>query len=82
MTAIVSFEEADPDRELKERQLTSLDDDQLASALAATRRAAAEARANEQMERLFQLVRGMKTIHRIAQQRGLILKRPRVAQGP
>ena len=82
MTHVVIFDEADPMRLEKEAALAAMDDTALAQALADTRRAAADARARAQMDQLFNLVRGMKTIHRIANQRGLILKRPRMVEGP
>jgi hypothetical protein len=82
MTLIVSFDDPDPGRVAMEQHLSDLPDDDLAQALAETRRAAAAARAREDMEHLFKLVRGMKTIHRIANRRGLILMRPRIADGP
>ncbi len=82
MTRIIRFSEPDPERPEKEAFLADLDDATLAATLQETRKAAAMARANQAMDDLFQLVRGMKTIHRIANQRGLILKRPISASGP
>ena len=82
MTLIVRFSETDADRPAKEQALAALDDSQLTIALAQTRRAAALARSQAAMDDLFDLVRGMKTIHRLAQMRGLILKPPRNVAGP
>ena len=82
MAVIVSFDDPDPDRAAIEKHLSALPDSELAQALADTRREAAAARAREDMEQLFKLVRGMKTIHRIAHKRGLVLVRPRKVAGP
>ena len=82
MTLIVSFDDPDPGRAAMEQHLSHLPDGDLAQALADTRRAAAAARARDDMEQLFKLVRGMKTIHRIANRRGLILMRPPKVDGP
>lgn len=78
----IAFSERDPARAAKEARLAALDDAGLAHLLAVTRRAAAQARAAQAMERLFDLVRGMKTIQRVAHGRGLILRRPGSADGP
>jgi hypothetical protein len=82
MPLIVSFDDPDPGRAMIEQRLSNLPDAELAQALADTRRAAAAARARDDMEHLFKLVRGMKTIHRIAHKRGLVLVRPRLVDGP
>ena len=82
MTLIVSFDDPDPRRAAMEQHLSALPDAELARALTDTRREAAAARAREDMDQLYKLVRGMKTIHRIAHKRGLILMRPRKVEGP
>jgi len=79
---VIGFDEEDIAREAKEDILRGLDDGALSQLLAQTRRQAAQARAADDMERLFYFVRGMKTIHRIAQSRGLVLRRPRSVEGP
>jgi len=57
--------------------LRALDDQALADLLGATREAARAARRVPDMDRVIELTRGMKTLHRIAAERGLIFRRTR-----
>jgi len=74
------FDENDPERSAKEAELRALASDDLLALFSSTRAAAVEARDRHDMEALYPLVRGMKTIQRIAGERGLIItaqRRPR-----
>ena len=68
------FDEPDPDRPAKEAWLRTMGEAELLSIYNDTREAAAEARRAHDMEALYPLARGMKTIQRIAGERGLIIK--------
>lgn len=68
-----SFAEADPDRSAKEEMLRAMSDGELVAAYRETRAAARRARGACDMERLYPLVRGMKTIQRIAGERGIVI---------
>ncbi len=76
----LSFPETDPDRPAKEAQLLAMSDAELLALYAETRAAAAQASEARDMERLYPLVRGMKTIQRIAGARGLIIKARRLRE--
>ncbi|HEY4345295.1 MAG TPA: hypothetical protein VGN05_13175 [Parvibaculum sp.] len=74
------FSEADPDRPEKEAHLRALNDAGLLALYTETSAAASEASKARDMERLYPLVRGMKTIQRIAAARGLIIKARRLRE--
>ena len=74
MTEPLIFEEHDPDRPAKEAKLRSLPEPDLRELYHATRAAAQQARAAADMPFLFRLVRGMKTIQRIAAERGILIR--------
>lgn len=76
----LSFSEPDPDRPAKEAQLLAMSDAELLALYTETRAAAAQASQAHDMERLYPLVRGMKTIQRIAGARGLIIKARRLRE--
>lgn len=75
---ILTFSDNDPDRLVKEAQLLAMSDAELLALYTETRAAAAQASKAHDMERLYPLVRGMKTIQRIAGGRGLIIKARRL----
>lgn len=68
------FSEPDPDRPAKEARLRAMTEADLLALYEATRKAASEARRDHDMERLYPLARGMKTIQRIAAERGLVIR--------
>lgn len=74
----LAFSEADPDRASKEATLDNLSDAELVALYGETRRASAEARKARDMEALYPLVRGMKTIQRVAGARGVIIRAKRL----
>ena len=78
---VLKIDEADQDRPKKEALLKSLPEPDLRALYDVTRAAARRARAANNMEELFRLVRGTKTIQRIAGERGFIIRArlPRVA---
>lgn len=78
----LTFHESDPDREAKEAALHAMSDAELLALYNDTRAATAVARAAQDMERLYPLVRGMKTIQRIAGERGFVIKARRLQQRP
>ena len=61
----------DPDRATKEEALRALDDDTFRDLYAITRAAATQAKASGEMETLYGLTRGMKTLQRMAGDRGI-----------
>ena len=71
---IVKFDEPDPKRAEKEAAIKKLDDRSLRKLYNETRAAAKAARRALNMEELYRLVRGTKTIQRIAGERGLIFR--------
>ena len=75
----LAFEERDPDRPAKEAALRLMDGRELMRLYEVTRSAASEARKAGDMETLYPLARGMKTIQRLADERGLVIRarRPR-----
>ena len=78
---VLALAEADPQRPAVESMLMGLALDDLAALHDRTRSAARAARAADDMPRLFDLVRGMKTLQRIAGTRGRLLIAPPVGQG-
>lgn len=69
----LAFAHPDPDREAKEVALRALDDDAFRALYAITRAAATQAKASGEMEVLYGLTRGMKTLQRMAGDRGIRL---------
>ena len=65
------FSHPDPDRATKEEALRALDDDTFRDLYAITRAAATQAKASGEMETLYGLTRGMKTLQRMAGDRGI-----------
>jgi hypothetical protein len=70
---VLTLEEDDPTRATIEALLQHLAEPDLRALWARTRAGAAQARAAGDMARLFQLVRGTKTIQRIAGERGILI---------
>jgi hypothetical protein len=80
--APLTFSDPDPDRPAKEAALLALSDADLLALYTETRAAASQARKAHDMERLYPLARGMKTIQRIAGERGFIIKARRLREAP
>lgn len=70
---VLTLEEDDPTRLAIEAMLRILAEHDLRALWARTRAGAAQARAAGDMARLFLLVRGTKTIRRIAGERGILI---------
>ena len=70
---ILTLQEDDPARPAIEAMLRNLAELDLRALWARTRAGAAQARATGDMARLFLLVRGTKTIQRIAGERGILI---------
>ena len=68
------FPPADPERERKECALREMSDEDLLALYNITREAASQARRSADMEALYPLARGMKTIQRVAGERGFIIR--------
>jgi hypothetical protein len=68
------FSENDPDRDAKEQALHAMSNEDLVTLYKHTRAEAHAAREAHDMETLYPLVRGMKTIQRITSRRGLIIR--------
>jgi hypothetical protein len=79
LPSVLTLEEDDPARPAIEATLRDLAEPDLRALWSRTRSAAAEARGAGDMARLFLLVRGTKTIQRIAGERGILIvaARPR-----
>lgn len=73
MLELLKFDEPDPDRAEKEGALRKLDEAGLRSLYRRTRDAAKVARTEKNMEELYRLVRGTKTIQRIADEQGILI---------
>lgn len=73
MLELLKFEEPDPDRAEKEGALRKLDEAGLRALYRRTRDAAKVARSEKNMEELYRLVRGTKTIQRIADEQGILI---------
>jgi len=69
----LAFAERDPDRAAKEAALRLMDGHELLRLYEVTRNAASKARMAGDMEKLYPLARGMKTIQRLAGERGLVI---------
>lgn len=74
----LTFSEPDPDRAAKERALGAMSNDELLALYNLTRAAASDAHDAHDMERIYPLVRGMKTLQRITGARGFIIRARRV----
>ncbi len=72
------FSEPDPSRPEKEAFLRALSEAELLALYNETRKAASAAREAHDMEALYPLARGMKTIQRIAGERGFVIKAKRL----
>jgi hypothetical protein len=70
---LLTIEEADAGRPAIEALLRALSEPELRALWARTRTAAAAARGAGDMARLFRLVRGTKTIQRVAGERGILI---------
>jgi len=79
LPSVLTLEEDDPGRPAIEAMLRDLAEPELRALWSRTRAGAAEARGAGDMARLFLLVRGTKTIQRIAGGRGILIAaaRPR-----
>ncbi|WP_417625358.1 prenyltransferase/squalene oxidase repeat-containing protein [Paremcibacter congregatus] len=69
----LSFSHPDPDRTAKEDALRAVSEDTLRNLYAITRKQASMMRAAGDLEALYGLTRGMKTIQRIGGERGIVL---------
>ncbi|MEQ8285995.1 prenyltransferase/squalene oxidase repeat-containing protein [Thalassospira sp.] len=74
----LSFSHPDPDRTAKEAALAGLSETVFRNLYALTRKEAARVKASGEMDRLYGLTRGMKTLQRIGGQRGIMLGAKRV----
>ncbi|MHC8494508.1 prenyltransferase/squalene oxidase repeat-containing protein [Thalassospira sp. SM2505] len=72
--AALSFPHPDPDRADKEAALRNLSEDAFCTLYAITRDEAARMKNTGEMEALYGLTRGMKTLQRIGGERGIILR--------
>lgn len=75
----LTFAEADPERPAREARLRAMSEAELLALYDETRKAASDARRAHDMETLYPLARGMKTIQRIAGERGLVIKARRLS---
>jgi len=71
---VLRFDEPDRDRPEKEAFVKALSEAELRALYKTTRNAAQEARMKKDMEELYRLVRGTKTIQRIAGERGILIR--------
>tara|TARA_R110002110_G_scaffold116998_4_gene289136 strand:+ start:391 stop:654 length:264 start_codon:yes stop_codon:yes gene_type:complete len=78
----LAFLETDPDRDHKERALHAMSNDDLLALYNLTRAAASEAHKTHDMEKVYPLVRGMKTLQRITGERGFIIRARRLNARP
>ncbi len=76
----LTFSEHDPRRPEKEASLRALSEADLLALYHATRQAASAAREAHDMESLYPLARGLKTIQRIAGERGLVIRARRLVK--
>jgi hypothetical protein len=76
----LTFDEPDPERAAKEKALYAMSKEELLALYKRTRSAATEARHAHDMEALYALVRGTKTIQRIAGERGMIIRAKRLLE--
>lgn len=78
----LTFSEPDPDRAAKERALHAMSNDDLLALYNLTRAAASDAHKTHDMEKIYPLVRGMKTLQRITGERGFIIRARRLNAKP
>ncbi|PCJ70313.1 MAG: hypothetical protein COA62_06830 [Rhodobiaceae bacterium] len=76
---VLKFDQPDPDRAEKEEEVEALPEPELRALYERTRMAAQKARVAQDMEELYRLVRGTKTIQRIAGNRGILIRAKRQA---
>lgn len=69
----LTFSEVDPERPAREARLRAMSGAELLALYDETRKAASDARRAHDMEGLYPLARGLKTIQRIAAERGLVI---------
>ena len=77
-TAPLSFAHPDQARPDKEAALSAMPEDAFRTLYAITRAEATRMKASGDMEALYGLTRGMKTLQRIGGERGIILKATRI----
>ncbi|WP_022732006.1 prenyltransferase/squalene oxidase repeat-containing protein [Thalassospira lucentensis] len=70
----LSFKHPDPDRAAKESALRALSEEGFRTLFALTRASASQKRASGEMEALYGLTRGLKTLQRIGGERGIVLQ--------
>ncbi|MCC9624010.1 hypothetical protein LPB41_20205 [Thalassospira sp. MA62] len=68
------FSHPDPDRDAKEAALRAMSDDEFRRIYAITRTTAATLRRQGDMDALYDLTRGLKTLQRIGAERGIIFR--------
>ncbi|PKR58348.1 hypothetical protein [Thalassospira lohafexi] len=78
----LSFKHPDPDRAAKETALRALSEEGFRALFALTRTAASQKRASGEMEALYGLTRGLKTLQRIGGERGIILQARPITHPP
>tara|TARA_R110000868_G_scaffold20217_17_gene85925 strand:+ start:9547 stop:9828 length:282 start_codon:yes stop_codon:yes gene_type:complete len=78
----LTFSEPDPDRSAKERALHAMSNDDLLALYNLTRAEASAAQKTHDMEKVYPLVRGMKTLQRITGERGFIIRARRISPSP
>jgi len=76
---VLKFDQPDPNRAAKEADVEALPEPELRALYERTRMAAQKARVAQDMEELYRLVRGTKTIQRIAGKRGILIRAKRQA---
>lgn len=78
----LTFDDPDAQRAVKEEALHAMSNDELLALYNLTRAAASEAHKAHDMERIYPLVRGMKTLQRITGARGFIIRARRLKVKP
>lgn len=76
----LTFDDPDPARGDKEGALHAMSNEDLLALYNVTRAAASEAHKTHDMERIYPLVRGMKTLQRITGARGFIIRARRLKE--
>jgi len=76
----LSFDDPDAARADKEAMLHAMSNDELLALYNVTRAAASEAHKTHDMEKVYPLVRGMKTLQRITGARGFIIRARRLKE--
>ncbi|MDO8290177.1 MAG: hypothetical protein Q7T44_13255 [Parvibaculum sp.] len=74
----LTFDDPDANRAAKEETLHAMSNEELLALYNVTRAAASEAHKLHDMERIYPLVRGMKTLQRITGARGFIIRARRL----